>query len=172
MAALAEMTASAGDQELMEFLLSLLDDLLRDGNTCIYRQYLDDPSREYVSLGAVDKCRIRSGFRYVRVQQEVTMSQLFGGSASYTFTVGADTVTKNNGEGGKLETRVVEQTDSYLRQNSETKYAYISEEDSKRFLGSTCVYIVNTDWAVLVTPGMEQKIKEVTDIINALMAAK
>ncbi len=172
LAALADYAAATDDTDIWDYLLSLLDDLLRDGSTCIYRQYLDDPSKEYVSLGAIDKCRVRSGFRYVRVDQEITMSQLYGGSASYTFTVGSDVMTKNNGETATLTTRVVEQTDSYLRQNSETKYGYVAEGDAQRYLGNTCVYIVKTDWAVLVTPGMEQKIKEVTDIINAMMEAQ
>ena len=167
--ALAEAAESSGNDELLDYLLGLLDDLLKNGNTCIYRQYMGDTSREYVSLGAIDRCRNRSGFRYVKKRSDVTMSQVFGGSASYTFTVGQTTVKKNNGEVGKLQTNVVEQEDKYLRQNSETKYAYISEDDAQRYLGNTCVYIHKTDWAILVTPPAKALLEEVGRIINQYM---
>ncbi len=167
-AEVAEIAALSDDSDLWDYLMSLLDDLLNSKNVCVYRKYMDDLSREYVSLGAVDKCRVRSGFRYVRKQQEITMTQIFGGSASYSFTVGGDTVLKNNGQTAPLEARVVEQTDAYLRSNSDTKYGYISEEDAQRYLGCTCVYIPNSDWAILVTPGMEKIMEGVALLLQQL----
>ena len=169
-AALAEAAQEYGNDELMDYAIGLLQGQIDKRNTCIYRQYMDDLSREYVSLGAIDRCRVKSGFRYVRKQNDVTMSQVFGGSASYTFTVGSKNVSKNNGDTNQLSANAAEQTDPYLRQNSETKYGYIPEEDAQKFLGNTCVYINTTDWAVLVTPSGKDVIEETARAINEYIA--
>ena len=167
-ALLAHEAETNGNSELYEYARRLLDELLRNGSTCVYHQYLSDASTEYVSLGAIDKCRRKSGFRYVRRGNDATMSQMFGGSASYTFTIGQSTVTKNDGKTDTIAKNAVEQTDRYLRNDDDTKYAYIAETDAKKYLGCECVYIRSTDWAILVTPGVAKKILELADIISEM----
>ncbi len=169
-AALAEAAESSGNDELLQYAKDLLEDLLKSKNTAIYKQYLPDKSREYVSLAAMDKCRRHSGFRYVRRGSNVTMSQLYQGSASYIFTIGSNKAVNNNGDDVTLSTNVVEQADTYIRPGSSAKYGYVSEGDALKYLGCEGVYIQTTDWAILVTPGMADTIKEVAAILNELAA--
>ena len=169
-AALAQEAEQSGNDELLQLAVDLLNELLRQKNTCIYKQYLSDRDRVYVSLAAMDKCRVHSGFRYVRRGSKVTMSQLYSGSASYIFTIGSNVVEKNNGEGSKLSVNAVEQADNYIRPGSASKYAYIADADAKQLLGCDGVYIKTTDWAILITPGMADTIKEVAEILNELAA--
>ena len=167
-AALAEAAQQKGNSGLNDLSKELLDELMRNANSFIYRQYMNDNSREYVSLAALDKCRRQSGFRYVRKGMNVTISQLYQGSASYIFTVGSSSMIKNNGEEVSLKVKCVEQNDRYIRGNSSAKYAYIDENDSYKYTGCDCVYIRTTDWAVLVTPGMQKTMKEVAEIMNEM----
>ncbi len=166
---LSEKAQQTNNDELFDYALNLLNKLLRDGNTCIYRQYMGDDSREYVSLGAMDRCRNVSGFRYVRIDDTVTMSQMYGGSASYSFTVGNDYVEKNDSKTSPLTAATVEQTDKYLRGQSDTKFAYISEDDALKYLYCSAAYIRTTDWAILVTPGMAKEIEELAEIISEMV---
>ncbi len=159
----------SGNKKLAAYAKNLLDELLRNGSTCIYKQYADDKTREYVSLGAMDRCRILSGFRYVRQDNDITMSQMFGGSASYVFTVGKNTVTKNDNTTTTMKVNTVQQADRYLR-DDDTKIAYIEETEAKKFMECECVYIKNTDWALLITPGVAKQIKEIGDILNEMAA--
>ena len=169
-AALAEASQNTANTDLNDLAKELLDELMRNGNTFIYRQYMNDNSREYVSLAALDKCRRQSGFRYVRKGMNVTISQLYQGSASYIFTVGSSSMIKNNGEEITLKVNCVEQSDRYIRGNASAKYAYIDEDDSYKYTGCDCVYIKTTDWAVLITPGMQKTMKEVAEIMNEMAA--
>ncbi len=164
---LAQASASSGNDSLFDYAKNLLDQLLRDGSTCIFRQYADDDTKEYVSLGAMDRCRRKSGFRYVKEGQEVTMSQSDGGSASYTFTIGKNSVLKNDDTTDTMDYVTVEQTDKYLR-NDNAKIAYVEESYAKKYLGCEAVYIRTTDWAILVTPGVAAKIIELGKIINEM----
>ena len=167
-ATLAEASQMKGNGELNDLAKELLDELMRNGNSFIYRQYMNDNSREYVSLAALDKCRRQSGFRYVRKGMNVTISQLYQGSASYIFTVGSSSMIKNNGEEVTLKVKCAEQNDRYIRGNSSAKYAYIDEDDSYKYTGCDCVYIRTTDWAVLITPGMQKTMKEAAEILNEM----
>ncbi len=167
-AALAEAAQNSGNDDLLQYAKDLLDELLKNKNTAIYKQYLPDKSREYVSLAAMDKCRRASGFRYVRRGSTVTMSQLYRGSASYSFTIGTNKVVKNNGDEGQLSVNAAEQADNYIRPGSSAKYGYLAEGDALKYLGCGGVYIQTTDWAILITPGMEKTIEEVAEILNTL----
>ena len=168
MAALAEASRICSNDDLNSYARDLLDQLLKDANSFVYRQYLSDTNREYVSLAAMDKCRRQSGYRYVRKGVNVTISQLYRGSASYTFSVGSDKMYKNNNEEVDLVVKCAEQTDKYIRGNSSVKYAYIAESDSFGYTGCDCVYIKTTDWAVLVTPGMQKQLKDIAQILNEM----
>ncbi len=97
------------------------------------------------------------------------MSQMFGGSASYVFTVGKNTVTKNDNTTTTMKVNTVQQADRYLR-DDDTKIAYIEETEAKKFMECECVYIKNTDWALLITPGVAKQIKEIGDILNEMAA--
>ena len=168
-AVLTQKAESSGDKKLASYAKNLLDELLRNGSTCIYKQYLDDKTKEYVSLGAMDRCRILSGFRYVRQDNDITMSQMFGGSASYVFTVGKKSVVKNDGNTHTMKANTVQQTDSYLR-DDDVKIAYVEETEAKKLMECECVYIKNTDWALLITPGVAKQIQEIGDILNEMVA--
>ena len=166
---LADLTTGDTDSGLYTYMRSLLDDLIRDGSACVYRQYLDDRSAEYVSLAAVDNCRMNTGFRYVRPEGSdiVTLSQFFGGSASYSFTIGNTTVYKNDRSTDEMDKPAGEQTDNYLRSGSNEKLGYITEDYARKYLQCGCAYVDNTDWAILITPGMDELISEIAEILSA-----
>ena len=165
---LADLTAGDTDSELYQYMKKLLDELLKNKNACIYRQYLDDRGVEYVSLAAMDACRPYCGFRYVREENSpvITMSQVNGGSASYSFTVGDEHVLTNDKSSDEMSRVAGEQTDSYVRVGSNEKYGYICEDYAKTHLGCGCAYVENTDWAILITPGMDSIISEIAKILS------
>jgi hypothetical protein len=165
---LADLTAGDTESELYQYMRSLLDQLLKEKNACIYRQYLDDRAVEYVSLAAMDVCRPYSGFRYVRDENSpiITMSQVNFGSASYSFTVGETNVVKNKKAGDQMTKAAGEQTDEYVRTGNNEKYGYICEDYAKTNLGCGCAYVENTDWAILITPGMDSLISEIAQILG------
>ena len=165
---LADITYGDTDSGLYDYMRNLLDELIRNGSACIYRQYLDDRSTEYVSLAAVDNCRMYTGFRYVRKDgsADITMSQINNGSASYTFTVGKTLVAKNSSDTDNMDKAAGEHTDEYLRRGSNEKYCYITEDFARKYMGCGCAYVDNTDWAILITPGMDQIITEIAGILG------
>lgn len=167
-AALSEELDNLADDDLEAYLRGLLDQLLAEGNPYIYRQYVSDMSREYVSLAAVDRCRSATGFRYVSGDGagSTTMSQIFGGSASYMFKVGSTEVNKNNGDKALLSIPAVSQTDSYIPGGGDTEYTYLFEDDAKKYLYVTGRYVRGTDIAILVTEGMEKRIKELVEALE------
>ena len=167
-AAVAMAADNADNDSLSQNAASLLEDLLDRANSQIYRQYTGDYSVEYVSLGSVDKNRKLTRFRSVKERsvRQTTMSMIGRGSASYTFTVGDNTVLKNTGDTEKLEKNAVEQADQYIRNTSQTKYTYISEDDARKYLGVSCVYVGGTDWAILVPAGNEAEISELAKLIE------
>ncbi|MCR5654148.1 MAG: hypothetical protein K6G07_00690, partial [Lachnospiraceae bacterium] len=171
--ALSQADPDDGD-DLDQYAKELLEQLLRDANSLIYRQYMDDQTQEYVSLGAIDKNRRKTQFRAVKMgaDNETTLAMIGGGSASYTYTVGTKNVLKNDGSESALETDAVEQRDPYIRDNSTEKYMYLSEDDAAKYTMCTCEYIYGTDWAILVTPGMEAKIAEIAAILNEKAAGE
>lgn len=154
------------DSDLDKYIQSLLQDLLDSHSTFIYRQYLEDDSREYVSLAAVSRCRKYTKFRLVEKEGISTMSQIAGGSASYGFEVGEKGVVKNNGAKEKMDTAAVSQADESLYGNKMTLYPYISEASSGKYLYCTCAYIKNTEWAVLITPATDKKIAQLLDLLD------
>lgn len=167
-AALTDMLDKNPSNDLEAYLKDLIAQLLGEGNPYIYRQYMRDQSMEYVSLGSVDNCRSATGFRYVEEESasETTMSQIFGGSASYTFILYSKEVIKNTGEKDLLTVNAVEQTDKYIKTKKNRKYTYIFEDDAKKFMGVTCRYVRGTDYAILVTEGMDPKIKAIVDLLE------
>ena len=56
--------------------------------------------------------------------------------------------------------------DQYIRNTSQTKYTYISEDDARKYLGVSCVYVGGTDWAILVPAGNEAEISELAKMIE------
>lgn len=169
-AALVDLSNINPSDDLEKYLKDLLDELMREGNTFIYRQYTKDSSLEYVSLGAVDNSRFATGFRYVEENSvsQTTMSQIFGGSASYTFILHSKELFKSNGDKDELTINAVEQTDKYIKTKDNRKYTYIFEDDAKKYLNVSCRYVRGTDYAILVTEGMDPKIKRIVEILEAL----
>ena len=165
-AALNDFANAREDKAAHDYALDLLDELDLLGCPFIYRQYVSDYSREYVSLAAVDKCRRYTKFRMVQKDFNVTMSQFARGSASYVFSVGSDSVSKNNSETELMETVCVSQTDESIRHSKTAKYAYIPENNSGKFLYCTCAYIPETEWAILITPQVDKKIAQLLDRLD------
>ena len=170
-ASLDEIIEEYPSDNLSGMLDDLLDELIRDANSFVYRQYNGDGKNEYVSLASVDRCRRLTGFRYVHEESadKTTMSQFMGGSASYTFKIGSKDVVKNMGGKEKMTKNAVQQTDNYVWGNGSEIYTYIFEDDAKKYLDVTCRYIHGTEWAVLVTSGMDSKMKEIVSIIEEMI---
>lgn len=172
-ASVALAASNTENDSLNQDAKALLEDLLNSGNSLIYRQYMEDRTTEYVSLGAVDKNRRLTRFRYVKNygENQTTMGMIGGGSANYTFTVGDNSVLKNNGTTDKMDYAAVEQTDQYIRNTSDKLYTYLDEDDAKRFLGVSCIYIDGTDWAILIPAGQEQTVTELAKRIERMLKA-
>ena len=165
-AALIDFANAREDKAAYDYALDLLDDMLLYDCPFVYRQYVSDYSREYVSLAAVDKCRRYTKFRLVQKELTVTMTQFVKGSASYVFNIGTDSVSKNNGKNENLEKPVVSQTDKSIRGSTSAKYAYIPENNSGKLLFCTCAYIPGTEWAILITPQVDKKIAQLLDRLD------
>lgn len=165
-AALIDFANARNDKAAYDHALDLLDELLLYDCPFIYRQYVSDYSREYVSLAAVDKCRRYTKFRMVQKELNVTMTQFVKGSASYVFSIGTDKVDKNNGKQENMEKPAVSQTDKSIRGSSSAKYAYIPENNSGKLLFCTCAYIPGTEWAILITPQIDKKIAQLLDRLD------
>lgn len=169
--ALSEIADTNPDDDLTKAINDLLNQLLSDGSSYVYEQYRADKSTEYVSMAAVDNCRRTSGFRYVKENDTelTTMTQVFGGSASYTFTNGSKSVLKNNGEKDSLSIAATRQTDKYVRGGEDTEYTYLCKEDAKKFMYVSGRYIKGTDMAILITSGMEPKIRKIVEALEEKM---
>ncbi|MCR5654472.1 MAG: hypothetical protein K6G07_02390 [Lachnospiraceae bacterium] len=155
---LTQFATARDDKAAYDLAIDLLEELIREHSPFLYRQYLSDASKEYVSLEAIDRCRKYTRFRRVRDSQGVSMAQIVGGSASYVFYIGLDKVESNNGKKDQMDAKVVTQEDESLYGNSTAKYAYIAETDSGKYLYNTCCYVPGTTWAVLITPQTDRKI--------------
>ena len=167
-AGLNKFAENRDDDEIRQRVKDLLNQLLAEGNGFIYRQYLADPDKKYVSLAAVDKCRPLTKNRCVTIGDKATMSQIAGGSASYVFTIGTTTVEKNNGKTGEMDTPTVQQSDPSIRGSKTAQYPYITEESSSMYLQDTCEYIPDTEWAILIAPSMSKKVIELLEVLDEL----
>lgn len=161
LANLVAMAMYAGDNgAYKDKLKSGLEDLLGEGNMFIYRQYMEDKANEYVSFGVVDKCSRYTGFRYVVDEKESgkhTMAQIGGGSASYTFEMGKNTIVTNKNDQSFMDKNLVEQGDEKIRGASSDLYPYITKEVAEKYLNVSCIYIEGTDYAILVTESTKKK---------------
>ena len=167
-AGLSKFAENRDDDELRRRAKQLLNQLLAEGNGFIYRQYLNDPDNKYVSLAAVDKCRALTRNRCVTVGDDVTMSQITGGSASYKFNMGSTTVAKNNGTTAEMDKALVAQSDPSIRGNRKALYPYILENASSQYLNDTCEYIPDTEWAILIAPSMSRKVIELLEVLDEI----
>ncbi|MBR1860912.1 MAG: hypothetical protein IJ796_03495 [Lachnospiraceae bacterium] len=172
-AALTDFADARDDAGAYDYALDLLADLLASGNPFVYRQYLPDQSKEYVSLAAVDNCRRYTRFRLVDKEaqndgtgEKATMQQFVQGSASYVFEVGSTVVYKNNNETDMMDTAAVSQEDESIRHSKTAKYPYITEDYSGKYLYCTCVYLPGTEWAVLITPQIDKRIAQLLDAFD------
>lgn len=165
LAALAKYGKDYGDDPVLAYAMSLLEELLGKGgaNGFIYRQYQADPETEYVSFGSIDMTRAYSFYRYTHKGQDAVLQQILGGSASYSFQIGSDTMKDNKGTEYTLLKPAVSQEDTYLHGNADTLYPYITREDSEQHMDISCVYMPGKDWAILVPPSLKEKMAELTE---------
>ncbi|MBQ6442989.1 MAG: hypothetical protein IJJ13_10425 [Lachnospiraceae bacterium] len=168
LAALAKYGKEYGDDPVLAYAMSLLEQILGKGgaNGFIYRQYQPDAKTEYVSFGSIDMTRSYSFYRYTHRDQNAILQQILGGSASYVFQVGSDTMTDNKGKEHTLIKPAVSQTDTYLHGNTDTLYPYITREDSESILDISCVYMPGKDWAILVPPSIKDKMADLIEKLN------
>ena len=147
----------------------LFDELLNSGSTYIYRQYMNNRDHLYVSLWAVDLCRKDSGYRIATRSGQEAMAQV-NGAKSYVFRIGEKAANAGT-EQIFLKFKPVSQQDSYISsqngKESTYRYAYISVEDAKELLNNSCVYVPGTEWAVLVSPKVNSKVKAFLDALEA-----
>lgn len=162
------------DETAYEYGLSLLNELLDKNCPFIYRQYLQDQSVEYVSLAAIDKCRRWTRFRLVDKEEDeeksenrkATMQQFVQGTASYVFELDDLNVTKNDEKTDKMDIAPVSQEDASIRGDKYAKYPYIAEKYSGKYLFCTCVYVPETEWAILITPQMDKRVGKLLDAFD------
>gem|GEM_PF-6661309 len=154
------------DDDLDSYIQELLQQLIDARSVFIYRQYLENTEKEFVSLAAVSRCRKYTRFRLVTKDEISTMSQIAGGSASYGFEVGKKGVTKNNSSKEKMDDATVSQEDEYLYGSKIAKYPYISEESSGKYLYCSCAYVKDSEWAVLITPSTDKKVAQLLDLLD------
>lgn len=173
LAALAEYGRLYGDDAVLGYAYALLEEILGKGGAkgFIYKQYLADTSVEYVSFGSIDMTRSHSHYRYTHRDQAAILQQVLGGSASYSFQVGSDTMRDNYGKDHMLSKGITEQADSYLHGNTDTLYPYLTEEDSMQYFNIGCVYMPGRDWAILVTPDIQSKMQELMDKLTTAAKA-
>lgn len=154
------------DGDVYNYLIARLSDLLDQKNIFIYKQYLSDETKEYVSLAAINRCRRYSRFRLVEEKNEITMTQIVGGTASYLFKDGKTDVIINSKDEDIMNTPVVSQADSYLYGNNVKTYPYIVEDYGGKYMYCTGTYIPGTTWAILVTPQLDKKIANFLDELD------
>ncbi|MBO6115286.1 MAG: hypothetical protein J6P57_09555 [Lachnospiraceae bacterium] len=151
----------------LEYARKLLTIIMGKKNPLVYAQYEGDHTAEYISLGAVDYSRQYTGYRYVFIDGVDTISKI-SGTTSYSF---ADRrVTKSDGETEDLVSDVGYQIDDYIKNG--TRFAYINETDAMQYLVESGEYIVDTDWAVLVTAKMEVEVSKIIEKLNAMAEAR
>ena len=154
-------------QNILDYARKLLTKIMGNKNPLVYAQYEGDHTAEYVSLGAMDYSRIFTGFRYVFIDGVDTVSQTEG-TASYSFV--GNRVTLSNGETEDMVSSIGYQIDDYIKTGA--RFAYINETDAMKYLVESGEYIVDTDWAVLVTARMEVEVSKIIDAITQLVEGK
>ena len=160
---------SGKGMDALAYAKKLLDDLLNSGSTFIYKQYAYDTAIRYVNLAAVDLCRDFSGFRNALRDSDEAMAQT-NGPQSYVFVVGDRGARAYDESRVQLDQKPVAQADSYISEKlgkeSGYRYTYISQTDSEKVLSNSCRYVPDSNWAVLVTPKMNRKVKEFLDALD------
>ena len=151
----------------LEYARTLLNTIMGKKNPLVYAQYEGDHTAEYISLGAVDYSRQYTDFRYVFIDGVDTVSRI-SGTASYSFV--GNRVTKSDGETEDLVSKIGYQTDDYIKNGA--SFAYINETDAMKYLVESGEYIVDTDWAVLVTAKMEVEVSRIIEKLTEAAAAR
>ncbi|MBQ7707933.1 MAG: hypothetical protein IJT72_09170 [Lachnospiraceae bacterium] len=151
----------------LAYARKLLTKIMGNKNPLVYAQYEQDHTAEYISLGAMDYSRVYTGFRYVFIDGIDTVSQT-NGTASYSFA--GNRVTLSNGETQDMSSSIGYQIDDYIKNG--TRFAYINEIDAMKYLVETGEYIVDTDWAVLVTARMETEVSKIIEALTQLIEGK
>ena len=139
----------------------MLTVIMNNKNPLVYAQYEGDGSAEYVSLGAVDHSRAYTGYRYVFIDGVDTITQI-AGTASYSFA--GNRVTNSEGDTKDLTGPVGYQTDDYVKRG--TSFPYIDETDTMKYMVESGEYIVDTDWAIVVTATMEVQVSKIIEILT------
>ena len=168
-AALNEFGREHNNEQILALARQLLSEIMTERNVFVYTKYQNNPNIEYVSFAAIDRARIYTRYRYVRVDLSATMSYL-GGGTSYVYTVGSATLKRTGGESEALVAAVAEQADSYIRGSQTERYAYLDETDAQRKLDVRAEYIIQTEYAVMVTGKMEPTVKSVVEALERFFA--
>ncbi len=144
---------------IMEFGRGVMYMALDKDNPYFYHQLVADTTSEYVNLAAVDKPRVKTGYRYVKLGRTVTMTKVaqIDMSQSYSFTFGSKKVENRGGNTAELLKNLLQQTDPYVRGSLTKNYAYLDAEDARLKLGILCKYIPQSEFAVFLAGDMSGK---------------
>ena len=122
-----------------------------------------------MNLAAVDLCRDYSGYRNALRGSDEAMAKT-NGPQSYVFVVGDRGARAYDESRVQLDQKPVAQADSYISEKlgkeNGFRYTYISQTDSEKILGNSCRYVPDSNWAVLVTPKMNKKVKAFLDALD------
>lgn len=163
---------SYGNPAVLNFGRDVMAEAISENNPFFYHQFTAVTTGEYVNLAAVDRPRMQTCYRYVRRGRTVTMTQIYqqSMSASYEFIVGSKDVTDRAGKTTTLSRNTAQQADNYIRGSLTNRYAYIAEEDATKYLGITCEYVPNADYAVFCTTRMEKRVKVLIETLTEMLA--
>lgn len=142
----------------LDYARRMLTVIMNNKNPLVYAVYEDDSDNEYINLGAVDRSRSYTGFRYVYIDGVDTVTQTTG-TASYSFI--DKRVTDSGGNTKDLTSPVGYQTDDYVK--SGTRFPYINETDAMKYMVESGEYIVDTDWGIVVTAAMELQVSKIIE---------
>ena len=157
---------------------------LGENNPFFYHQFKADPTTEYINLAAVDRPRMQTGLRYVKLGRKATMSQTGQQSTTYrTFSIGSKDLQvriQSKDQNGKetsriqkseLSKNVVQQTDEYIRGSLTRNYAYAAKADTEQHLNITCEYVPASEYAVFLTIKVNNKAIVIYNAIDDLVTA-
>ena len=155
------------NDEAAELARTLLDKIKELKNPLVYAKYKNNTYTEYVSLGCADRARLYTKFRSVKKKGTTSLAtvsmQKTDDGVAYVYQYGKARVKKTGGKWEDITATPVFQRDIYLNRGEDTKFMYISEEDSQNKLKCRAEYIVDKPDAILVTSAMEPNIKKLVD---------
>lgn len=147
-AALYKYGSETNNSDVKTTASNLTTALYSEGNKYIYLK-LNNEVRPFVSLKAFSDC---SEYRYVFYSQSKSVT-LTKGAKYYTYTVFKNQVISMEG---------IAEMDTYARYQSDI---YLSDTYMEEVFMVSCIYVDNTDYAILITQDMEEELSILLDAL-------